>query len=430
MTNLERWNYYYQDIESPDLFVRWTALCTVSAALQRRVCLDHIPHLAVGRPLFANLYNIFIGPPGVGKSTAAYGSIELFKSFGGFERLEDAPKRKIKVAPSSTTLEALIRYLNNNYVLTKLPTEFIKCDISGNKLDKYISAPLAFFATEELGTLFRENTSDLVKFVTQGYDCGDFDRDTKTQGVDFIKNMCMTLLGCATPDWITEVSQNGLLKQGFSARTIFVWGGEKRHIRRKYTFTEDQQKELKLFRNHLEKLLDVYGPIKESPEAEEWMTTWYEKGGEQNRLNKDKRLIDYYARKKVHLMKVAMVIHFMDKTDLILTVDDYVKALKLLDETEREMHLALLGTASVNPAYMVATKILESLERQWRNAGCPPSAPYVREGILLNDVFEDCTNGMATFQDAVKYLQDSTQIASQPVNGKICHKLKETPEKN
>lgn len=420
-TNLDRWMYFYKDIESPELFIKWTFYCTVSAALQRRVCLDQVPHISIGRPLFPNLYTIFIAPPGIGKSTAAYGSVDIFKSFGGFDSLETMEKRLIKVAPSSLTLEQLYRYLNVNCTIHSLDPKYHTANDKGKPITKYVSSPLAFFATEELGTLFQENTSDLVKFITEGYDCGDFHRETKTQGTDFIKNMCLMLLGCATPDWITEVSKNGLLKQGFSARTIFVWGDKKRHIRRKYSFDADQMRELAIFKKHLLALTKVYGPLKESPEADEWFTHWYESGGETNRINRDRRLVDYYARKKVHMTKVGMVMHFADKTDLNLQVEDYQNALALLTETEKDMHMALLGTSSDNPAYMIASKLEELLISKLK---LPDGHErWTPEGELLMHTWEYCTNGRATFDEAVKYLQDTKKIRTQPSGGKPCYKI-------
>jgi len=420
-TNLERWRYFYKDIESPDLFIDWTFYCTISAALQRRVCLDQVPHLAIGRPLYPNLYVIFIAPPGIGKSTAAYGSVDIFKSFGGFDSLETLDKRLIKVAPSSLTLEQLYRYLNVNHTMHTLDPKYVVPNPKGKALTKYMSSPLAFFATEELGTLFQENTSDLVKFITEGYDCGDFHRETKTQGVDFIKHMCLMLLGCATPDWITEVSKNGLLKQGFAARTIFVWGDKKRHIRRKYTYSADQLKELGEFKKHLLALTKVYGPLTESPEADEWFTKWYEDGGEINRLNKDRRLVDYYARKKVHMTKVGMVMHFADKTDLTIGIEDYQNALAFLTLTEKDMHMALLGTSSDNPAYMIAAKIEERLNEKLK---LPDGHEiWTPEGELLMHTWEHCTNGRATFDEAIKYLQDTKKIQVQPSNGKPCYRI-------
>ncbi len=427
MTNLDRWRLYLRDVESSDIYIDWTFYTMVSAALQRRVCLNQIPHLASGRPIFPNIYVIFIGPPGIGKSSAAFWAVELFKTFGGFDSLTSHSKRIIKIAPSSLTVEQLYRYMNTNYALFELPKDLqTSKDSSGSIIKHYLSSPLAFFATEELGSLFRENTSDLVKFVTEGWDCGDFHRETKTQGVDFIKSMCTTMLGCGTPDWIAEVSKNGLLQQGFTARTIFVWSEKKRHLKAMWDFeADDQQAAWKELQVHVKKLTQLYGPVRLAPDAKEWLDRWYEDGGETNRLNPDKRLLDYYTRKKVHLIKTAMVVHYAERYDSTITIADFLEALRLLDRTELDMHKALLGTAFENPAAKVAAKLEDKLINGSRKVdGTFDVVHWVPESKLLLHVYDDCINGRATFDEAVKYLSDTGRIDIGTQNGKPAYKLK------
>lgn len=414
-TNLERWRYFTKDLESPDLYIDWTFYATISAALERRVAFERWPHEEIGRAIFANLYTIFIGPPGVGKSTAAAWSLDLFRSFGGFKSLDDMHRRKINVAPSSTSLEGLYRFMAEHSKTVALPPD---APVDDPKQKHVLTTPIAFFAVDELATLFHTNTDDIVNFLSQGFDCGDFHRQTKTQGVDFLKSMCVTLLGCATPDWVKTVSKNGLLKQGFAARTIFVWGGGKRHLCARPQYTPPQIAEFKLIRTHVEKLLKVYGRVECTPEASEWLDAWYLKDGETLPKGRDKILIDYYARRRVHLIKLAIVMHFADNfTSYTLTVEDFKRALALLLRTEVEMHLALLGQQVDNPASRVATLILQSV-RNYQNNG-----DWVKEGILLHETYDECINGRATFDEAAKFLVDTGRLVSEARGGKICYRL-------
>lgn len=426
MTNLDRWRIYCQDLESSNEYIDWTFYAVISSALQRRVCLDQIPHIAIGRPLFPNLYIIFIGPPGIGKSSSASVAVELFKAFGGFASLEEHSKRLIKVAPSSLTFEQLLRYMNNNYTIYKLPDQYQSATAaSAKKLTHYLSTPLAFFAVEELGSLFRESSPDVVKFVCEGYDCGDYHRETKTQGTDFIKNMCVMLFGCATPDWIEEVSKNGLLRQGFTARTIFLWSDSRRHLRTFWRFDRpEQQTAWKELQEHVKKLTQLYGPVHFSNEAREWIINWYEKGGETKALNKAKCLVDYYNRKKVHLLKMSMVQHFAEHCSTTIELPTVEKALAFLESVEPTMHKALLGSQSENPAHRVALMIEDLLVNGSRVAGTEfmSDTKFVREGKLLLHVYEHCLNGRATFDDAVKYLLDTGRIVQGMEQGKIAYR--------
>lgn len=424
MTNLERWRIYCQDLESDDLYIDWTFYAMISAALQRRVCLNQIPHVATpqSRPLFPNVYVIFIGPPGAGKSSAGGVAKGMFESFGGFEALDQHHKRIIKVAPSSLTVEQLYKHLNNNYSLFKLPESYHSAkDAAGKVITSYISSPIAFFATEELASLFRENTSDLVNFISEGYDCGDFHRETKTNGVDFVKNMCVMLFGCATPEWIKEVSGNGLLKQGFAARTIFIWSEAKRHLRMFWKFDRPEQQEAwNALRTHVKSLTQLYGPAQFTDEANDWLRNWYESGGEVPTGNKAKCLTDYYTRKKVHLIKMSMIVHYADNLTHSITVESCKKALAVLDRAEMNMHKALLGSATENPAAKIAQLIEDKLVNGSIASG--ESTHFVKEGALLLHVYEHCTNGRATFDDAIKYLLDTGRIVQGMNTGKIAYK--------
>jgi DNA polymerase III delta prime subunit len=415
MTNLERWHIYCQDIESDEQFITWAFYATISGALQRRVCLDQIPHISTGRPIFGNIYVIFIGPPGMGKSAAGNVAVELFESFGGFEGIEQHHKRIIKIAPSSITTEQMYRYLNNNYTIYTLPAGHDKhLDKAGKEIKRYLSTPMSFFAVEELGSLFRENTGDLVKFVCQGYDGKDFHRETKTQGVDFIKSICLMIFGCATPDWIEEVSKNGLLKQGFTARTIFIWSDSKRFFRTFWRFDRPEQLQAwKELQEHIRNLTKLYGPVQYTDEARNWIIKWYEGGG-CNPINKAKVLADYYPRKKVHLFKMSMLVHYADSCTDIITLPEVMKALDLLETAETSMHRALMGSAVDNPAAKVASIIEDKLINGARIPGSDvlSETHWISEGKLLLEGWDHCTNGRATFDDAIKYLMDTGKITT------------------
>lgn len=401
MTNLERWNAFLDPIESPQLFIDWTFYVVIAAALQRRVCIGGYPHEdKIPHKVFGNVYVVFIAPPGIGKSVAGDHVKDLFKSFGGFEAAGQNEKRLISVAPSSMSLEQLYEFLDENH--KSMPVPPVANNGQAGRI--YISSPLAFFATKEFGTFLRQNTSDTVTFLTEGWECGDFDRQTKRCGKNFIRNMCMTLLGCATEEWVREASLNGLLKQGFAARTIFAYASKKRKLTPGlYKFTAEGLAEYDKIKRHVLALTKLYGKVELSAEAEEWLSDWYLHGGEAPN-NNDKRLIDYYGRKKLHLTKTAMLVHFADSTEMTLIAEDFKTASKILVATEREMHKALLGSG-VNPAYEVAELIKSYLTIHGRTTG----------NKLLLAVFDQCPNATSDFQAAMSFLCDTNQI--KPING-------------
>lgn len=392
--NLWKWNLYLKDLESPDLYITWTILCTVAAALQRRVWFQSFDN-----GIFANLYTVFVGPPGIGKTLAAKQAKRIFRRFEILDK-HGKSTSKIILAPDSVTLEQLTRFMDKNKAQQVWPTGHGKPPGS-----LYLSSPLAFFCEEELGTLFKDGSHDLAIFLTQGYGCEDFRRETKTQGIDVIINMCITMLGSTTPDWIRGNIATQLMGEGFTSRVVFVYAEKKRKLSPRFITGSVTQIEARdVISKHIEKLFGVFGEVKETAEAYKWLDDWYMQAAPL--VNKDKRLLNYYSRKKVHLIKTAMAIHFLDSLDMTLTVNDYERALYLLNMTECEMHKALMSSGR-NILYELSMNILKHLVES-------------KKPVSLKDLlfyFYDAGNKTELIE-ALEFLMNTNQVDNIEKDGK------------
>jgi len=409
-TNLERFNFYLRDIESPQLFIDWTFYAMISAVLSRKVSLFGRPDMGGSNLVFPNQFVVLVADPGIGKSIAANQSEEMIKSFDGLDK-NNKPTQLVKLGPSSTTLEAMLRYMNNHYDIIKVPKDL--CGVDGKI---YTFSSLALLKGEELGTLFKEDTHDLVTFITEGWGCRDFSRDTKTQGSDMVKNMCLTLLGACTPDWIQRNVSSKILSEGFAARTIFVYGPEKRHLRHKIVFDTDQLAAREVIRNHIKQLATVYGEVKLSPKTDAWLEEWYLHRNKP--LNDDKRLKDYYSRKRIHLYKLGMAVHFADSVELEVTIKDFEIALDLLARTEQQMHSALAGSGT-NPLFTLAQGVLEYLKHKGKASG----------KRLLLEFFDEAPNGLESINAALEFLTTTNQIVSSAATGEVVYAVAKGEEK-
>jgi hypothetical protein len=183
-----------------------------------------------------------------------------------------------------------------------------------------------------------------------------------------------------------------------------VYGGEKRKSCFLYEFNDEQVAEFKLIREHVEKLSKVFGMIPLGGEALKWCEEWY---AAHKPINPDKKLLPYYERKKIHLLKLAMAVHFADSTSLELTVSDLETALKLLTETEKHMHKALCASGE-NPINAMAMDILEFLEKR----------DYATHKEILMEFF-DMGDGDQLIT-AEQFLLDTQQITLGHSNGVPC----------
>lgn len=401
MTNFERWRFYCDSFESPDIFIDWTYWATIGASLQRRVALFGKPDVDhPSEQIYPNPFVVLIGPPGVGKTVAAREAIRIFREFIVTKERKDGEIEQhevIKTGPSSITVQALYRYLATNATATQLDKVIPNPRPKGNV---YIHSSLAFFCGNELGNLIETNSDGLVSFLTEAWDCDAFHRETKTQGSDVIPKLCMTLLGAATQTWVQEVTASKLLKQGFAARTIFLYADKKRKLTHKFTFNAEQMAARKHLVEHVRNLTTVFGEAKFTPEADAFVRSWYESGG-CSPLNRDKRLLDYYERKKIHLYKLAMAVHFSESLTLEISLDEVKQALAILTTAETSMHKAL-SFGGENPIYNIAQEALRAIEAT--------NGEGVGLKKLLLELFD--MGDKEQIELAVAYLVDTDQIKS------------------
>jgi hypothetical protein len=409
VTNFEKWDYYLKDLESPQIFLDYTWLCTIASTLQRRVAISGVPSSHDEAQIYPNLYVIFIGPPSVGKTSAAREAKRLMSLLDTSK--EGKTVQLIKRAPDSTTLEALTRFLHTHYSTLEVPPEYA----NGVKGKIYTHSSLAFFCGDELGTLIKENTNDLVVFLNQGWDCGDFHRETKTQGVDFVKNMCITLLGAATPEWIKHSVSSRLLGEGFTARTLFIYGAKKRKLVYRIQRNEDQRKAYTELKDWIKEVAKLFGEVKIPPHVDDWLNNWYHTIWP-NRVNNDKKLDHYYGRKKIHLLKLAMAYHFSEKLTMELDIEDCERALKMLDMTELDMDKALAG-AGRNALNGVAVDIVNFLENS-----ATKSALQKR---IIVEFFGDAT--VDEIMQVLEFLVNTGRVVAEPKPSGLYYTLVEKP---
>ena len=306
--------------------------------------------------IYPNIFTLLVGPPAAGKSRVISQITDIIRS----ERLMEPNKEKNAMVPmlpygaDTTTQESLLRYMRDDCMRT---FEVEDTRLGGNAKKKRSHYSICFMV-EELGVLFRKNSEDMVNMLNQFYDSRSYHYKSKHQGSDNITNLCVTMLAGTTPSFIREAFSDRIISQGFTSRVIVVFGHAPRFFRQFPGLTDKQKQCREDLIEFMVKLHDVAGEVSLSPEASAWHKNLYESGDLSNkRVNKDPRLDNYYGRKNVHMLKAAMLMHFADKTNLIISLEDIKRAFKLLAITEHKMHEAF-NTVGRNPIGEVTKHIL------------------------------------------------------------------------
>lgn len=402
MTNFQRWQFLMKDVTSPQSWVDFGFYYLIAASLQRRVWTGPLH-----RPLFPNIYVIFCGPPGTGKNLVISPIAEMLRHFKLENPAEKAePEAKvdsvdpaiieainaanyaqatqgnkgmhkyksfekqllIPVAADAVTYEALVHAMGKatrriNY------KEWNELD-QKNIMKIYTHSSLCF-CLEEISSLFRRKTEDVVNFLIKVYDCGDYEYVTKTQGEDMIRRACLNFLGGTTPSFMETTFDDGLLNDGFSSRAWFLYESSNRFNTLRFPELTGEQLAAKAqLRLHVKKLTELYGPVALSTEAEEYLEDWWVNVHPKTKPNNSPKLEYYYARKNIHVKKLAMAIHFgedAERNDLGFPLNpiskaECVQAMGLLDVVEKKMHYAL-NFEGKNPLAAVSRRVIRYIAK-------------------------------------------------------------------
>lgn len=293
---------YTKESESPDNYHIWTALSIVSSVVRRHVWLDQGLYV-----LFPNLYVALVGPPArTAKSTAIRMGRRLIQEVPG-----------VNIGPDSCSREELIRQL------------------AQSKLDNQCAMTIH---SSEFSSLIDVSGIPMIQFLTDIYDC-DF-RDpkgwrysTKTQGKDEVINPYLTMLVGTTPTYVADAMPNNVIGHGFTSRVIWVHE-EIERLQNPLPDPENVEmaKELVADLRHISVLS---GQFKLDDKAKEHYREFYH--NLYKTVPADYRMEGYHWRKKVHVLKVAMILSLTENDTLTVTERDIEVAIGLLDAIEPNM---------------------------------------------------------------------------------------------
>jgi len=350
MSLYEDWCLYTKDVQSPQPFVDAAFYFMIGAALQRRVWFGDLDFHAV----FPNQYIAFIGPASAGKSLITSPMKELLELPADVKSPEDdlaaellgeeaetnrkgARQPLIYIAPNSTTFEQFTQETSRVAYLHRY------LDPQGRRKAYHHSSLV--FILDELTSIFKKNAEQLSDFLLEAYNGGrKYVRKLKHSDTDFCTNMCISLLGNTTLGKFQSLQNQDILSDGFMARTIIVYGVEKRfHLYSIPPLSEEQKAAKARLQSYIRQLTTLYGPVSLNDEAKEYITYHFEQNPRLIHTNKHPMLDEYYGRKNLHHQKILFAVHFARSTDMTITLEDAQEATAHLAKLEKDMHIPFVG---------------------------------------------------------------------------------------
>ena len=296
--------------EAPECFHRWTAFAVLSAAINRNCWMDRGYYKT-----FPNLYILFVGPSGVGKSTSSGIGVELLRE----------STLKLNIYKDSITPAALIDFMSRSV---------ISMELEGKVIQK---TPLLLYASE-LGNLLsvRTGVRELTLLLTELFNKQGDHEDTTIKRTNIkIKKPCLTFLGCCFPSWIEEELISSALRSGFLGRMLVVSASAKRKLSEIITLT-DADVELKAdLLNDLEIIGAMFGEMRFSEPAETMWRNWYMTlPTDFSQVSENIEVEGFIARKAQFVQRIAMLLSISRGNSMTIEIDDIQEARKMIEVCE------------------------------------------------------------------------------------------------
>ena len=298
---------YTENSEPPTLYRLWTGVSTIAACLKRKC------FLSWGFITFyPNMYIVLVGPSGCRKGTAMGPGYDMLQDLG------------VKMAAEAITREALIRELKTS-TESNVDTKFGTANFH---------ASLTIFS-QELTVFLGYNSQQLMADMADWYDCRKaWTYRTKNMGTDEIINLWVNLFGATTPELLQSTLPQDAIGGGLTSRIIFVYASKKA---KRVAVPLLSAAEIELgqqLKADLERIHMMSGQFRLSPDYMDNWIDWYTDPERNKPPFDDYRFSGYCERRPGHLMKLAMICCAARSNEMILELQDFYRALDILENTE------------------------------------------------------------------------------------------------
>lgn len=328
--------------EAPQRYLFWSAISVLGGILKNNVFFKDGLYT-----LYPNQYIILTGPPGIGKGTAINFAWKLIKTQISplANVLTDkitGPKILHLIADGWATAPVLV----NGQVL--LATKEHTCTIIASELQSMMSG-----------------SDDMLSTFCQLWDQYEYEYRTKNQGSAIIKDMCISLIGGTVPDYVRGMERdvNAAIAGGFTARCIFIFE-DKKSKELPYAPTIDEVSGSKILYDKLKEDLQhisrIKGEYKLNDDAKIEFRKFYP---EITPLGEDSdAILNFKARMRTHIYKMAMILAAARKDDLVITGQDIKDSIFLIKSVRRNLDKVFRGIGSSQLAEPTA-KVQNYIER-------------------------------------------------------------------
>jgi len=373
---LSSYQTYASGDEAPPDFHTWAGLSVLSSCCGPNLWLD------MGKyNLQPNLYIMFVGPPGIRKSTAKNVARDILMAI-----------QKIPIIPSSITKEALVKDLSDVKSRHRMVYKWE---------DKARTFTKAAILSDEFINLVSHGGDPLsyLQLLTEIYNpTPNFETTTISRGKTEMPYPYITLLGCITPELTANLINQGALSGGFSRRTLYIYANKNGKPVPRPVLTEAQleAKQQLILRGRT--IQDLKGAFQFTPAGMEAYISWYNQNfyGLQNAPTQ--AIANFLQSKADQVLKVAMLLQISEHNELILDTPQLHSAISMVDIAQQHIN-SVFSAVGRNPQAATLAGIVSFVDQKSES---PPH--YVTLKRVMGSFIKD-----APGSEIVKMLADLTK---------------------
>ena len=326
-------------IEAPEDYILFSSLIALSSLVGGKVWFNFGMF-----KILPNIYTVFIGPSGDGKTAAMSVTKRLLRE------LETVP-----IAASTQTVQSITREMAG---FGEESLGFLQQKIDPKTKKPVFWTPLTICATELSNFLNTSSPEEMLDFLTTIYDEPTYEVKTKNKGNDFIRQPYLVFLGCTVPSWIYGYMKKGILTAGLARRCLWIYPkGE----RERYDWLTIEQSQLDAWDRLIKRskqIQKIVGEIKLTDECYDWYKEWYHT----REISKDDIVQAFSIRANIQAFKLATLISLSESDDLVIEMPHFQLAAELVKRVEKQMTDLFCGVGE-NPQNAQATRLIEKLSQ-------------------------------------------------------------------
>lgn len=394
---LFRWyNEYTEGNEICPRFRFFSFASAMGSLVKRKVWFQRSTY-GIFPTLFPNLWIILVAPQGRGHKSAA---LSIAKKL--INKLPD--QQQPKMLASKLTPEALIKALAAQAVTAEIARSLDPMMIS------LVRKPAqALLYSSELGVLLGKEkyNQGMIALLTDLYDTpNEWVSETVMRGDQRLYDVCLSIMGASTPDWMQTMLPTDAFKGGFMSRMILVGYPETWYKRIADPPPPDPKWEPMLL-DGLARVSKLEGEIRWTNAARDYFTDWYMDIGEPDPGPR----AAYLERKQDQLLRLAILLQVAKSSELKLDRDCIESALALFGAVESDT-LRMVDYISVEPRMRIVQRMFEILEARGS----------MSESELLGDTWKHLTRPQE-YGEVVQLLLKTKQITMNIVGGDVVYHI-------